>query len=311
MLNLQRVAMFVAVVEAGSFTAAAEALQQTRAAISFNIRRLEEELGVALLLRTTRRLALTQSGEAFHARAVRLLAESAALEQDVRQNHLSLSGELTVTSTAEYGALQVIPALAAFARQHPQLRIRHVSSSAHADLIAERFDVAIRLGTLADSSYRVAPVERFAILPVASPAWLAANPVTTLAALAQADWIIHQRLASPRRWSLVGPDGTTEMTISGPVRFSSDSASALLGFAVAGCGVALLPEWLVRQPLAEGRLQRLLPAYRFPEQGVYALWPDSRHLPARVRAFIDFLRAWVAGGATRPAAGSADAVATS
>ena len=296
MLNLQRVATFVAVVEAGSFTAAADALQQTKAAISFNVRRLEEELGVALLLRTTRRLALTQSGEAFYARAVRLLADSAALMHDVQQNHLSLTGELTVTSTAEYGARKVIPALAAFAQQHPQLQVRHVSSSAHADLISERFDVAIRLGKLADSSYRAAKVERFAILPVASPAWLAAHPVATLAGLAGADWILHQRLASPRRWSLQGPAGPVALEISGPARFSSDSASALLEFAAAGCGVALLPEWLVRQPLAEGRLQAVLPQYRFPEQGVYALWPDSRHLPARVRAFIDFLRAWVAGG---------------
>lgn len=301
MLNLQRVATFVAVVEAGSFTAAAEALQQTKAAISFNVRRLEEELGVALLLRTTRRLALTQSGDAFYARAVRLLADSAALMHDVQQNHLSLTGELTVTSTAEYGARKVIPALAAFAQQHPQLQVRHVSSSAHADLISERFDVAIRLGKLADSSYRAAPVERFAILPVASPAWLVAHPVTTLAGLAEADWILHQRLASPRRWSLQGPAGPVALEISGPARFSSDSASALLAFAAASCGVALLPEWLVRQPLAEGRLQTVLPQYRFPDQGVYALWPDSRHLPARVRAFIDFLRAWVAGGDSDPA----------
>lgn len=296
MLNLQRVAIFVAVVEAGSFTAAAATLRQTKAAISFNIGRLEADLGVALLLRTTRRLALTQSGEAFYTRALRLLAESDALEQEVRQNHLSLSGELTVTSTAEYGARKVIPALAAFAQQHPQLQVRHVSSSAHADLISERFDVAIRLGKLADSSYRAAAIERFTILPVASPGWLAAHPVTTLAGLAEADWILHQRLASPRRWSLTGPEGAVEMEISGPARFSSDSASALLAFAAAGCGVALLPEWLVRQPLVEGRLQRLLPQYRFPEQGVYALWPDSRHLPARVRAFIDFLRAWVTEG---------------
>ncbi|MBN0698469.1 LysR family transcriptional regulator, partial [Pseudomonas aeruginosa] len=94
-----------------------------------------------------------------------------------------LSGELRITTTPEYGAQVIIPALAAFARRHPALRVRHVSSSHHADLISERFDVAIRLGTLADSRYRATRIASFAILPVASPAWLASHPVQTLSDL--------------------------------------------------------------------------------------------------------------------------------
>ncbi len=240
MLNLQRVTMFIAVVDAGSFTLAAAALGQTKAVVSFNVRQLENELGVTLLLRSTRRLRLTDAGVLFYQRGVALLNAAENLQDEVRASHSGLSGELRITTTPEYGAQVIIPALAAFARRHPALRVRHVSSSHHADLISERFDVAIRLGTLADSRYRATRIASFAIA-------------------------------------------------SAP-RFSADSATALMSFALAGCGVALLPAWLVAKKVAQRELVPLLPEYHFPQQGVYALYPDSQHLPTRVRAFIDFLR---------------------
>ena len=254
MLNLQRVTMFIAVVDAGSFTLAAAALGQTKAVVSFNVRQLENELGVTLLLRST----------LFYQRGVALLNAAENLQDEVRASHSGLSGELRITTTPEYGEQVIIPALAAFARRHPALRVRHVSSSHHADLISERFDVAIRLGTLADSRYRATRIASFAILPVASPAWLASHPVQTLSDLAQAEWIIHERLPTPLRWQL-RTDHQTEVdfAIASAPRFSADSATALMSFAL---------------------------EYHFPQQGVYALYPDSQHLPTRVRAFIDFLR---------------------
>ena len=294
MLNLQRVTMFIAVVDAGSFTLAAAALGQTKAVVSFNVRQLENELGVTLLLRSTRRLRLTDAGVLFYQRGVALLNAAENLQDEVRASHSGLSGELRITTTPEYGAQVIIPALAAFARRHPALRVRHVSSSHHADLISERFDVAIRLGTLADSRYRATRIASFAILPVASPAWLASHPVQTLSDLAQAEWIIHERLPTPLRWQL-RTDHQTEVdfSIASAPRFSADSATALMSFALAGCGVALLPAWLVAKKVAQRELVPLLPEYHFPQQGVYALYPDSQHLPTRVRAFIDFLLALV------------------
>ncbi|MEN5017507.1 LysR family transcriptional regulator [Erwinia sp. Eh17-17] len=291
MLNLQRVAMFVAVADAGSFTSAAASSGQTKAAISFNIQRLESELGVALLLRTTRRLALTQAGAAFYQRGLQLLKDAEQIVNDVQLNHHGFRGELCITSTSEYGSEVVIPALAAFGQQHPQLRVRHVSSSSHADLVSERFDVAIRLGSLADSSYHAAPIDRFSILPVATPQWLAANPLNTLEDLAKAEWIIHSRLQSPFNWQVVGPQGQqVDFEIMREVKYSTDSASSLMSFALQGCGVALLPEWLVGPMLVSGKLQHLLPQFTFPSQGVYAVYPNTRHVPAKVRALIDFLR---------------------
>ncbi|RCW96338.1 MULTISPECIES: LysR family transcriptional regulator [Kosakonia] len=295
MLNLSRMAIFVAVVDTGSFTAAAVALGQTKAVVSFNIRQLENEFGVTLLLRSTRRLTLTDAGRVFYQRGVELLNAAESLQDDVRASHVGLCGELRITSTPEYGAQIVVPALAAFGQDHPGLRIRHVASSQHNDLISERFDVAIRLGSLADSRYHAALISRFAIVPVATPEWLRAHPVTSLQSLAQAEWIIHERLNTPLRWQVTDANGRSEtLEITTPARLSADSAQALMAFALAGCGVALLPLWLVQTALDSHRLVHLLPEYRFAQQGVYAVYADAQHQPAKVRAFVDFLRARLA-----------------
>lgn len=292
MLNLQRTAMFIAVADTGSFTAAAEAMGLTKAVVSFHIRQLEEELGVTLLLRSTRRLTLTEAGRLFHQRSVMLLRDAERLQDDVRANHAGLTGELRITTTPEYGSQVVVPLLAEFSQQHPDLRVRHVSSSVYADLIAERFDVAIRLGTLADSRYHAALITTFTILPVATPGWLANHPVESLEQLADADWIIHERLTSPLRWQVKGVDRhPVSFEIKKAPRLYADSAQALMAFALAGCGVALLPAWLVRNALEAGDLVSLLPSYTFAQQGIYAVYPDAQHVPAKVRTFIDFMRA--------------------
>ncbi|ENN6803719.1 LysR family transcriptional regulator [Enterobacter cloacae] len=291
MINLQRTAMFVAVADTGSFTAAAEAMGLTKAVVSFNIRQLEDELGVTLLLRSTRRLTLTEAGRLFHQRSVALLKDAERLKDDVRANHAGLTGELRITTTPEYGSQVVVPLLAEFSQQHPDLRVRHVSSSLHADLISERFDVAIRLGTLADSRYHAALITQFTIFPVATPGWLRNHPVESLEQLAKADWIIHERLASPLRWQVndaCGEPATLE--IKKAPRLFADSAQALMAFALAGCGVALLPAWLVRHALDDGKLVSVLPEYTFARQGIYAVYPDAPHVPAKVRTFIDFMR---------------------
>ncbi|MFN1128714.1 LysR substrate-binding domain-containing protein [Lelliottia nimipressuralis] len=291
MLNLQRMTIFVAVVDTGSFTAAATTLGQTKAVVSFNIRQLENELGVTLLLRSTRRITLTEAGALFYQRGVELLKAAENLQDEVRASHVGLSGELRITSTPEYGAQVIIPVLAEFSRLHPDLRIRHVASSHHADLIAERFDVAIRLGTLADSRYHAAQISRFTILPVAAPEWLAKHPVDSLDALAQAEWLIHDRLPAPLRWQVTDACGKKALLeITRPARLFADSAQALMAFALAGAGVALLPEWLVKNALEKGRLIHVLPDYTFAQQGIYAVYPDAQHVSAKVRVFIDYLR---------------------
>jgi DNA-binding transcriptional LysR family regulator len=294
MINLNRLSTLVAVVEAGSFSKAAVILGQTKAMVSFNIKQLEAELGVALLTRTTRRLALTEVGEQFYRDCVKLLHDANSAVDQVRAGQSILTGTLRITATVEYGNRIVVPALAAFSAHHPQLKIDYVSSSLHEDLIAERFDIAIRLGQLVNSSLRARQIQSFRILPVASPQYLQQHQIPqSPEALEKVQWLGHSRLDGTRLWQLQGDDGRT-LTLPINSQIQADTASALHGFALAGCGVAILPDWAVQDDLAAGRLEIVFPGYRLPTQGVYAVYPDTAHLAAKVRLFIDFLKQRVA-----------------
>ncbi|CAH0182880.1 HTH-type transcriptional regulator DmlR [Rahnella aquatilis] len=215
---------------------------------------------------------------------------------DVRRDHAGLSGQLRITSTPEYGARVVVPALAAFSALHPQLRIQHVASSHHDDLIAGRFDLAIRLGQLTDSSHHAAALGRFGILPVASPAFLREHGnITTPDQLAASRWIAHSRLPLPMSWPVTDAQGKQNpFRVTTPPAIVADSASALLAFALAGAGVVLLPDWLVQPEIDAQRLCHVLPGHRFPPQGIFALYPNTRHVPEKVRSFIDFLQSRLA-----------------
>lgn len=297
MINMQRAAIFVAVVEAGSFTDAAQTLGLTKAVVSSNIKMLEKELGVSLLSRSTRHVSTTDTGVRFYQHCLRLLQDAERVLDDIRSDHSGLSGSLRITTTSEYGVRVVVPALAAFSACHPQLRIQHVSSSQNDNLISGRFDVAIRLGHLADSSYHARLIDRFDIYPVASPDYLntlGEMYVAELAQLARAKWIAHSRLSTPLSWQVTTPEGENVVfSAHNPATIMTDSASSLLSFTLEGAGVAILPGWLVKDEVAKGNLVRLLPDHHFPRQGIYALYPNTRHVPEKVRAFIDFLQSRV------------------
>jgi DNA-binding transcriptional LysR family regulator len=291
MLNLNRLQGFVAIVESGSFTKAAASLGVTKAMLSFNLKQLEAELGVALLTRTTRRLALTEVGERFYRDCGDVLRQAECAIDDARSGHSTLTGTLRVTSTAEFGAHFVVPALAAFSQRHQGLTVDFSGSAGLSDLVSERFDIALRLGSLADSSYRAALIARFRVLVVASPAFLARQPLpATPAALQEMQGIFHARFEGALRWTHAA-NGAVCVTQHGKSRVVADNAAAMRAFALAGAGVAILPEWLVREDMAAGRLVQLLEDYALPEQGAYAVYPNSRHVPAKVSLFVEFLRA--------------------
>ncbi|NMY98800.1 LysR family transcriptional regulator [Pseudomonas proteolytica] len=290
MVSLDRFETFKTVVEAGSLTAAADRLGQTRAVVSFNLKRLEAELGVTLLTRNTRQLALTDAGERFYLRCTRMLEEAQLAVEEARSEHTQLKGTLRITTTVEYALAVVVPAVEAFGRLHPDLNVHLSTSSTHADLISERFDVAIRLGRLLDSNHRAVQLSTYPIFAVAAPGFGSAH---TLDELEQLPKLWHGRL---NELSVIDPAGREHQYRSGPSALMVDSAAVLQAFAVRGHGVAILPQWLVQEDLDTGRLVHLLPDHRFVPQGVYALYPDTRHLPLKVRAFIDFMKeGYVAG----------------
>jgi DNA-binding transcriptional LysR family regulator len=292
-VHFNRMQSFVAVVDAGSLTHAAQTLGLTKAMVSMHLKQLEAELGCTLMVRTTRTLALTGVGERFYTDCVQLLADAQRAVENARSDHARLSGELRVSSTLEYGVHMVVPALAAFARMHPDLSIDFSGSTSLSNLVADRFDLAIRLGQLGDSRYRATSLGQFDIVLVATPAYIEQYGLPRAPAdLQRLRWVVlsgfDQRVKLSRR------DGTGAPF---PVPFRSsiqaDSALAKLHFLLADMGIGVLPEWVVREDLRQGKLVRLLPDYEMAQQGVFAVFPNTQHIPAKVRQFIDFLRAYV------------------
>ncbi|MCU1755171.1 LysR family transcriptional regulator [Pseudomonas helleri] len=291
MVSLDRFDTFKAVVEAGSLTAAADLLGQTRAVVSFNIKRLEAELGVTLLIRNTRRLALTEAGERFYVRCLSMLEEARLAIDEARSEHTELKGTLRITTTVEYALAKVVPALELFRARHPELNVHLSTSSTHADLISERFDVALRLGRVLDSSHRAVQLRTFEILPVASPGFVAnLAPINSVQALEQAPWLEHGRVGELSITELSSGSVRPYQPNPANARIKADNSSVLQAFALTGQGVAILPDWLIEDDLQAGRLVHLLPGWQLTRQGIYALYPDTRHLPLKVRVFIDFMK---------------------
>ena len=292
--NLGQLRCFVAVVDRGSFTRAAEQLGLSKAMVSMHVKQLEAELGVALLARTTRHVTPTDAGRRFHENCVRVLRLAEAAISDARFDHTSLNGLLRVTTTAEYGTHLLVLALAEFAGMHPRLQIELSVSARLATLVAERFDVAIRMGKLRDSSDRQATLGHFRVLAVAAPAYIAGRPRPRKPEdLVELDWITHTGFDAPHVWTSSGKRGTRH-TVRVTGRIKADSAAVLLAFVLAGRGVAILPEWLIAEARAAGQLVELLPEFRLPDEGVFAVYPDTDYVPAKVRQFVDFVRGYVA-----------------
>ena len=293
-VNLNRLAVFVALVRAGSFTAAAEQLGLTKAMVSQHLARLEQELGTTLLLRSTRRMSLTEAGTVFHADCVRLLVDAEAAIARVGGNRDTPSGTLRLTTTTDYGMAVVAPALASFCQLHPQVQVDLVISDRVNDLIAERFDLAIRIGWLRDSSLHATRLGSFRQMVVATPAYLAVHGTPRrLEQLATHGWIAMSVLATPLRWTFVSSGGTRRTVRMKPVA-QANNAAAVRAMVLAGAGVAVLPDYLAEEDIRAGRLVVLLAQYRLPEGGIHAVYP-GRQPPAKVRSFIEHLRERLAG----------------
>ncbi|MEX1828914.1 LysR family transcriptional regulator [Luteibacter sp. CQ10] len=288
-INLNRLAVFVALVRAGSFTAAAERLGTTKAMVSQHIAKLEDELGVTLLVRSTRRMSLTDAGERFHEDCARVLADAEAAVTRLGECRDSPTGTLRVAAAGDHGPAIVAPVLAEYAALHPQVSVELVVSDEIVDVIAERFDLSIRIGWLRDSSLRAAKLSSFRQCLVASPAYLARRGKPSVPdELAAHDWISLSVLSSPTRWTFADEAGTEHTVRTRPVA-SANSTLATHAFVVAGLGMSVLPDYVVHADIATGRLASLLDGYRLPDGGVYAVYP-GKQTSVKVRAFIDLLK---------------------
>lgn len=296
-VNLNRLAAFAAVVDAGSFTAAAEKLGLTKAMVSQHVSRLEKELGVTLLTRTTRMVAPTEAGAAFYADCAPVLQGVEAAIARVGGSAEVPSGTLRLTVPDDYGAAVVVPALAGFLHRYPQVRVELVATDQVVDLVAGRFDLAIRTGWLRDSSLRATQLGAFEQVVTASPGYLkGAGTPKRPQDLAKHRWIALTLLRSSLTWNFNGRDGKTQ-TVRMTQAISTNSGGSVRAFMREGLGVSVLPDYMVDADIAAGLLVRLLPGWTLPRGGVHAVYPNARYTSAKVRAFVDYLRDHVKGAA--------------
>lgn len=287
--------LYVSVVETGSISAAAERLNIAKSAVSRRLAELEARLGVSLIHRTTRRLNLTDSGRAYYDRCIVILADLDEAESAVSQAHQALKGRLRVALPHSFGLLHLAPLIQDFMIQHPEVRFELDFNDRQIDLIQEGFDLAIRIATLADSSLiarRLAPI-RHAVC--ASPDYLARHGTPATAAdLPHHVCLAYSNLSDPGLWSYRGPDGQPGQ-VQVPVRLAASSGDFLIRAAIAGEGLIMHPTFYLDEALRTGRLVKVLTDHTWPELSAYAVYPPTRHLSTRVRAFIDFVAERLAG----------------
>lgn len=297
--QLHRVQTFLAVVELGSYTKAADYLSISKAMASLHVKALEEALAVTLLLRSTRSIALTEAGQDFYDEFKELVGQLENKFEMAMQGRKRIAGTLRLSTTGEYGERFILPLVARFVQQYPAISIRYDTNSSLSDLIAEKLDLVVRLGSLADSDFKSRKLDDYDILLVASPALLKKHPVRQPADLATLPWIANSNLQSPTHWTLRGPQNkSTE--VKGSAAHHASTSAAIRLMALSSMGVAVLPAWLIEQDLHSGALQQLLPGYSLPRQSISAVFPNSSHLPHKTRAFIDFLSKNLGPSAKRP-----------
>lgn len=281
--------MFLAVIETGSFTAAADKLGTRSGQASKLISRLETELGVRLLNRTTRSVAPTEAGRAYYDRLKPLIDELDTLDRDIRNISQSPRGRLRLTAPLTFGTLELAPALNVFAGIYPDIELDVSFSDRVVNVVDEGFDLAVRVGRPGDSSLILRRLCAVRIVIVGAPAYLAEHGAPEApSALARHSCIIDTNFREPTRWPFKGETGEVEMaSVDGRIRFSN--AEACLQAAELGLGVACVPAFVAGEALRSGRLIRLLPSFEPDPYDVHILYPHSRHLAAKVRLLVDFL----------------------
>ncbi|WP_370153805.1 LysR substrate-binding domain-containing protein [Ferrovibrio sp.] len=290
--RLTSMAVFVRTADAGSFAAAAAALGLSAPMVGKHVRFLEDRLGMQLINRTTRRQGLTEFGRAYYERCKAVLAEAEAADALAADQRSQPQGRLRVALPVLFGRRCVAPVLLELARQHPGLELHLSFNDRLVDLAEEGFDLAVRTGRLADQAGLVARrVARQSMIVCAAPGYLAARGTPQQTGDLDAHQaIVYSRSGRVPPWLFPREDGAPlEVWPTSRLRF--DDLDAIADAAAAGMGLAWLPSWLVRDRIQAGALVPLLPQGRRYPYECYALWPQTPHMPLRVRLAIDALAA--------------------
>jgi len=294
MVDLNLMAIFARVAEAGSFSEAARRMGSSRSAISKSVAKLEKSLGAHLLNRTTRYLSLTEIGAAVAEHCARILDEATEAEKLVGSLNSEAKGVLRVSASVAFGTLHVAPALAEFLPRHPELKIDLSITDRWVSLAEEGYDVAIVVTSDPQPNLvarQLAPVRRKLC---ATPDYFRRKGIPqTPADLVAHNCLDYTRSGEPGRWRFTGPEGEITVPVNGPLHVDDDEAlsQAVLG----GLGVGLLPTFIIGRELQNGNLQAVLSEYIPVERHVYAMYLPTRHLPSKVRVFIDFMISHIGG----------------
>lgn len=278
---------FVRVVEAGSFVRAAERLGASTSSLSRQVAELEGHLGARLLNRTTRKLSLTEGGQAFYERAVQVLADLDEAEALVSSAAATPRGTLRLTCSHALGVQRIGPAIAAFVARYPEVRFEVTVSDRIVDLVEEGFDLAIRVGHVGSEQMVARRLGTTRLLVCAAPSYLKAHGTprrpTDLAAHAV---ITYAYAPNPRLWRLIDRRGQVhEVRVGGPLH--ANSGELAVAAAVGGLGLVLEPDFIVEAALASGALVRVLPDCEGAPADIWAVYPSRRHLSLKVRLFVD------------------------
>jgi DNA-binding transcriptional LysR family regulator len=300
--KLEAMRVFAQVVTHGGFSAAAREMGMSRSAVSKHVMDLEAALGVQLLHRTTRQTSATDAGLAYFERCKAILAEIDEAELSVSNAQQVPRGQLRVNAPMTFGTMHLGSAIADFMRRYGDVQVHLVLDDRFVDPIAEGFDVTIRIAALEDSSLiarRIMPARR---VLCASPEYLSDRRVPkTPDDLRQHDCLHYGNLATGAQWKLIGPEGDRWVPVKAVL--CANNGEVLRDAALRGLGIALLPVFIIGKELEEGRLTVVLQDYEPPPVAVYALYPPSRYLSAKVRVFVDFLVARFAEAQFRGIAG--------
>ena len=290
-VNLNRLAVFVAVVEAGSLSAAARRLGLAKTMVSAHIQRLEAEVGASLLLRTTRRQSLTDAGEAFYEAARRIVLDAQEAISAAGRETAEPRGTLRVAAPNDYAASVVAPVAVQLHQRHPQLKVELLAGDRVVDMLKEGIDVAIRAGRLADSGLQATRIGSFTEWVVASPLLFEGRAMPRQPKeLAQLPFVALSVLPQPLNWTLTSASGRARRTLRFEQVMSANTSHAVRSAVLAGGGLAVLPDYSVKADVAAGRLLKVLPEWSLPESGIYAVFPAARHRPQKVRVFLELLR---------------------
>lgn len=289
--DIEAIAAFLSVAERGSFAAAGQALGRDPTVVSRRILALETRLGVRLLTRSTRRVALTEAGAAYLERIRPLLRELSAADREAASFASGAPrGRLRLAAPSTFGRMWLAPLLPAFLARYPEVTLDVSFSNRFVDLIGEGFDVAVRLGALPDSRLVARKVARRRRLVCAAPAYLARyGEPTAPEALAEHACLVFSGFATPYYWQFEqARHAPCAVHVDGPI--VSDDAEALVAAAVAGIGIVMATDWLVGRELADGRLVPLLNDWTVADEGaIYVVMPSSGGVPTKTRAFADFI----------------------